>query len=84
MKNKLPQVFGDAISGCLKSVGKITDMREKEKTFIDFIGTQNYSVIIVSLNCLQYQIQLTDQKRFINRLLEFECFNFKKITHALC
>ena len=34
---KLPQIFCDAISGCLKSVGKITDMREKEKTCIDFM-----------------------------------------------
>ena len=86
MKNKLSQVFRDAISGCLKSVGKITDMREKEKTCIDFIGMQNGGVIIICLNCLQYQIQLTNQKRFINRLLEFECFNLKKkkITHALC
>ena len=78
MKNKLPQVFRDAISGCLKSVGKITDMREKEKKCIDFTEIQNDSVIIVCLNCLQYQIQLTDRKRFINILLEGECFNFKE------
>ena len=87
MKNKLSQVFRDAVSGCLKSIGKIIDMREKEKICIDFIGIQNDSVIIICLNCLQYQIQLTDRKRFINRLLEFECFKFKKkkkITRALC
>ena len=78
MKNKLSQVFRDVISGCLKSVGKIIDMREKEKICIDFIGIQNDSIIIICLNCLQYQIQLTDRKRFINRLLEFECFKFKK------
>ena len=84
MKNKLPQVFRDAVSGCLKSVGKITDMREKEKKCIDFIEIQNDSVIIVCLNCLQYQIQLTDRKRFINILLEGECFNFKKKSHVLC
>ena len=64
-------------------------MREKEKTCIDFTGIKNHSVIIICLNCLQYQIQLTDRKRFINKLLEFECFNFKKkerkkITRALC
>ena len=62
-------------------------MREKEKTCIDFTGIKNHSVIIICLNCLQYQIQLTDRKRFINKLLEFECFNFKKkkkkITRAL-
>ena len=85
MKNKLPQVFRDATSDCLKSVGKIIDMREIEMTCIDFIGIQNGSIIIICLNCSQYQIQLTNRKRFINRLIEFECFNFKKkITHALC
>ena len=60
MKNKLSQVFRDAVSSCLKSIGKIIDMREKEKICIDFIGIQNDSVIIICLNCLQYQIQLTD------------------------
>ena len=55
----------NAISGCLKSVGKITDMREKEKTCIDFIGIQNDSAIIICLNCLQYQIQLTNQKSLL-------------------
>ena len=66
MKNKLPQVFRDATSDCLKSVGKIIDMREIEMTCIDFIGIQNGSIIIICLNCSQYQIQLTNQKRFIN------------------
>ena len=74
MKNKLPQVFRDAIFGCLKSVGKIIDMTEKGKICIDFIGIQNDSVIIICfnylfdiiINCLQYQIQLTSWKRFIN------------------
>ena len=62
----------------------IIDMREREKICIDFVGIQNDSVIIVCLNCLQYQIQLTNRKRFINRLLEFECFNLKKkITRVL-
>ena len=79
MKNKFPQVFCDAISGCLKSVGKITDMREKlKKTCINCIGKQNDSVIIIFLNCLENQIQLNAQKRFINSFLEVECFNFKK------
>ena len=36
MKNKLPPVLHDAICGCLKSVGKITDIREK-KTCIDLL-----------------------------------------------
>ena len=49
MKNKLPQVFRDAISGCLKSVGKIIDKREKGKICIDFIEIQNDSVIIICL-----------------------------------
>ena len=79
VKKKLPQAFRDAISVCLKLVGKTTDMRKKkEKTFIDFIRIQNDSFLIICLNCLQYQIQLTDRKWFINRLLEFEFFNFKK------
>ena len=82
MKNKLPQVFRDATSDCLKSVGKIIDMREIEMTCIDFIGIQNGSIIIICLNCSQYQIQLTNRKRFINRLIEFECFNFKKKNHT--
>ena len=43
-------------------------MREKEKTCIDFIGIQNDSAIIICLNCLQYQVQLTDQK---NLLIDF-------------
>ena len=42
-----------------------------------FTGIKNHSVIIICLNCLQYQVQLTD-RMFINKLLEFECFNFKK------
>ena len=38
-------------------------MREREKICIDFIGIQNDSVIIVCLNCLQYEIQLTNRKK---------------------
>ena len=33
MKNKLPPVLHDAICGCLKSVGKITDIREKKDMY---------------------------------------------------
>ena len=44
MKNKLPQVFCDAISGCLKSVGKISDMIEKEKTCIVLL---EYKMIVL-------------------------------------
>ena len=53
-------------------------MREKEKTCIDFTGIKNHSVIIICLNCLQYQIQLTDRKRFINKLLELSVLISKK------
>ena len=59
-------------------------MREKEKIYIDFIEIQNDSVIIICRNCWEYQIQLTNRKRFINSLLYFECFNLKKKLHVLC
>ena len=63
------------------SIDKITDMKEKiERTCADFIWIQKDSIVFVCFDSVKYQIRLIDWKRFINSLLELQCFNFKK-TH---
>ena len=85
MKINSPQVFYNGTSGCLESIDKITDMREKlERTCPDFIGIQKGSVVFVCFAYVEYQIRLIDQKRFMNSLLELKCFNFKAKSHVLC
>ena len=81
MKNNSPQVFYNGTSGCLVSIDKITNMKEKiERTCADFIWIQKDSIVLVCFDSVKYQIRLIDWKRFINSLLELQCFNFKK-TH---
>lgn len=52
--------------------------------FYWFIGIQSHSVIFVCFDCLQYQILISDREKFINSLLEQQCFNFKIKLHVLC
>ena len=85
MKLNSPQVFYNGTSGCLESLDKITNMIETiERTCADFIGIQKDSVVIVCFDGVEHQIRLTDRKRFINSLLELECFNFKIKSLVLC
>ena len=86
MKINQPQVFYNGTSGCLESIDKVTNMREKiERTCADFTGMQKDSVVFVCFDCVEYQISLIDRKKFVNSLLELQCFNFKKKkSHVLC
>ena len=64
IKINSPQVFYNGTSGCLESIDKITDMREKiERACADFIRIQKDSVVFVCFDCVKYQIWLIDQKR---------------------
>ena len=61
MKNHSPQVFYNGTSGCLESIDKITNMREKtERTCADFIGIQKDSVVFICFDRVEYQIWLID------------------------
>ena len=76
MKFNLPQVFYNGTFGCLESIDKMTNMREKiERTCADFIGIQKDSIVFVCFDCVEYQVRLIDRKRFSNSLLEIQCFN---------
>ena len=85
MKNNSPQPFYNGISGCLESINKVIDVREKtEMACADFTGIQKDSFVFIRFDCVEYQIWLIYWKRFINSLLELECFNLTKTAWALC
>ena len=85
MNNASPEIFCGGISGYLQSISKITYMRDKLKRLcMDYMSTDDDSVIFICFNCLKDQICITHCKRFFNNLLEMECFNFKMKAHALC
>ena len=85
MKLNSPQLFYNGTSGCLESLDKITNMIETiERTCADLIGIQKDSIVFVCFDGVEYQIRLIDRKRFINSLLELECFNFKIKSFVFC
>ena len=85
MKNASPEIFCGGISGCLKSISEITGMRDKLKRLcMDYMSIDNDTVIFICFKCLKDQICITHRKRFVDNLLEMECFNFNMKAHTLC
>ena len=84
MKNVSLQIFYGGVSGCINLIHEITSMRERlKRSCTDFVSIDNDSIIFVCFNCLKDQIFITDQKRFIDSLLEMECFNSKIKAHHI-